>query len=380
MAHKDSNTLPNSDDFFQDETPITEPGSESVKSNLNLLKEAEIDPAEIIAAPPTCLQIKSEDGWIPIATLGNISLIIGKAKSRKTFYITLALSAAIGNETILSKFEGILPDLQSMVLFFDTEQSRFHAQRTVRRVCQLARIAQPINFKAYGLRKFSPSERLSLIEAAIESMPELGLVVIDGIRDLVTSINDEAQATTVCSKLLKWTEELNIHIIVVLHQNKSDANPRGHLGTELLNKAETTITITRDDKNKAISIVDGEACRDKEPDPFAFDIDEQGLPRLVEGWSAKSADSRGSHAITPTGIPSETHKEVLRRVFRSSPNLLYRELQSSIKLVMEKDFSTKIGDNKVRDFIHYYSSEGWLVQNQTSNARERYYYIGVLLG
>ncbi len=67
-----------------------------------------------------------------------------------------------------------------------------------------------------------------------------------------------------------------------MHQNKSDFNARGHIGTELVNKAETVISISVDEKEKELSIVEAQQCRNKEFQPFAFEIDENGLPRLVE--------------------------------------------------------------------------------------------------
>ena len=69
----------------------------------------------------------------------------------------------------------------------------------------------------------------------------LGFVVIDGIRDLVYDINSPSEATCVISKLMQWTDEYQIHLHTILHQNKSDENARGHIGTEINNKAETVI-------------------------------------------------------------------------------------------------------------------------------------------
>src|SRR5690606_11735047 len=131
-------------------------------------------------------------------------------------------------------------------------------------------IEEPNNLKVYGLRCFKPSERLELIEHAIYTLPYVGLVVIDGIKDLINSINDEAEATMISSKLLKWTEEKNIHVINVLHQNKTADHARGHIGTELINKAETVLSVNVDEKDKGISIMTAEQTRNKEPQPFAF--------------------------------------------------------------------------------------------------------------
>jgi hypothetical protein len=61
------------------------------------------------------------------------------------------------------------------------------------------------NLEVFGLRSCIPVERLQLIEHAIYNTKNLGFVVIDGIKDLVTSINDEAEVTMIASKLdARW--------------------------------------------------------------------------------------------------------------------------------------------------------------------------------
>lgn len=47
----------------------------------------------------------------------------------------------------------------------------------------------------------------------------------------------------------------NIHIHTVLHLNKSDDNTRGHIGTELNNKAETVMKIIKSELNPEVSEV-----------------------------------------------------------------------------------------------------------------------------
>ena len=65
------------------------------------------------------------------------------------------------------------------------------------------------------------------------------ICIIDGIKDLMTDINDAVQATLIMEKLMALAKELNCCIVCVLHQNKSeqDRNMRGSIGTELTNKA-----------------------------------------------------------------------------------------------------------------------------------------------
>jgi hypothetical protein len=155
----------------------------------------------------------------------------------------------------------------------------------VKRICRQIDVDIPNKLKTYGLRKESPSERLKLVEHAIENTPKLGVVVIDGIRDLITSINDEAESTNMASKLLEWTERYNIHIVVILHENPGSDKARGHIGTELTNKAETVITVQIDKYDDDVSIVSAGFCRNKSFKPF-FSIFE-----LVTYWHKKSPTS-----------------------------------------------------------------------------------------
>ena len=73
----------------------------------------------------------------------------------------------------------------------------------------------------------------------------IGLVIIDGIRDLMYDINSPSESSELINLLMRWSSEYNLHIHTVLHLNKGDDNTRGHIGTELNNKAETVLQITK---------------------------------------------------------------------------------------------------------------------------------------
>ena len=341
---------------------------------LELLKQSVVDPTMEIEADQACLWINGKTENSVVGTLGNFSLYVGKAKSRKTFLIMAALAAIIDRGAILA-FRGFLPIDKRTSLFFDTEQGKFHVLRTVKRICSLIAINIPTNFIAYGLRKYKPEERLAMIEAAIYNTPGLGFVVIDGIRDLITAINDEEQATMITSRLLKWTEELKIHIIVVLHQNKTDKNPRGVIGTELINKAETVLSIAKDEKNKEISIVDAEYCRDKDPESFAFEILSDGLPHLVNDWQAKTARAGNPKQLIPNNFEYSIHYAVLSEVFKIVPKPLANILYKTLKIQFQKLYNLNLSDNKIVEFVTYYKSEGLLTVNETKKTNERFHIL-----
>lgn len=323
-----------------------------------------IDVNEEISAPQIalCLANTKKEGNEILGTLGNFSLIIGKAKSRKSFYINIVISTALIKDNVLGRFLSNLPSNKCDVLYFDTEQGKYHVQKAVKRICTQIDEPQPKNLQTYYLRSLTPTERLQFIETLIYSNDKIGIVVIDGIKDLITSINDEEQATMIVSKLLKWSEEKNIHIITVLHQNKGDANARGHIGTELINKAETVLEVAKVEGDNNISIVTPMQCRNPEPEVFAFEIDEFGIPIETENFEIKIQTKQNKNDLL--SLENHIKYEVLTKVFSKSENITYSELVTQIKQASIDQYKTLIGDNKAKEFIVYCKNNEWLLQKK----------------
>lgn len=323
------------------------------------LNQSVVTALEHIEKPPICFEVKDGDLSSEIGTLGNLSLWIGKAKQGKTFAISMALAAAETCEYLMNKIKISLPEDQKTVLHFDTEQSRYHVQRVIKRISKLANQTEPINIIAFGLRKYNPTERLEMIEYALYNSENIGFVVIDGIRDLINSINDEEASSMVVSKLMKWSEELNIHIAVVLHTNKGDNNARGHLGTELTNKAESVISIGKDENDKELMIVKPEYCRSREFQPFGFRIDDFGIPFIEDVKIEKSSNPR--KALTPVDIQTSVHNEILDAIFKIDDRIKYKELQAQVKDYFMRH-GMKFGDNKAVEFITFYLNNEMLIK------------------
>lgn len=335
--------------------------SEAQKSNENLeelLASSRINPSEDIKEPPAAISIRSEEGQIPSFTLGNFSMVIGKAKSKKTFLVGVLAAAAVKGEEIISFAYGMLPENKRKVLYFDTEQAKYHAVRSIKRIADLTGIGNPENLVAYGLRKYDPDLRLKLIEAAIYSEDNVGLVIIDGGRDLLSmGINDEKSATTVTTYFLRWTEERGLHIIVVLHQNKNDLNARGHFGTECINKAETTISVTESTVDRSVSVVHCEYCRDVPFSDFAFRINSEGLPEAC-GIPFGNLNQR-RRSTQPADIEDSVHEDIITQIFHDADQIGYGSLWTKIKKVA-RDNRIDIGNNRAKDYVTYYADKGWI--------------------
>ena len=250
-----------------------------------------------------------------IGTLGNFSASIGKAKSKKTFNISAIVASALSGSTVLH-YRSTFPENKRKILYIDTEQGRYHCQLVLKRILRLADLPEyknPDNLIMLALRKFSPKLRLAIVEQAIGTIPDLGLVIIDGIRDFLYDINSPGESTDIISKFMQWTDDRQIHIHTVLHQNKNDEHARGHIGTELNNKAETIMQIEVDKENKTISVVEAVHIRDREFEPFAFRINEEALPELVEPYLPKE-----KKIGRPTKEPFDPYKEISENVHRAA--------------------------------------------------------------
>lgn len=354
---------------LQDAEPL-KAEKERVSINLKSFRDKfRIDVNEEIPPPQVALYINGEI----LGTLGNFSTFTGKAKAKKSFLISMAVAAALTDKELHGTLKSCLPIEQNEVLFFDTEQSKYHVQIAVRRICEQIGIANPPNLHAFHLRSLNPSDRLKFMEAEIYSNDKVGFVVIDGIRDCITSINDEQDASMITSWLLRVTEERNIHIVTVLHQNKGDTNARGHVGTELINKAETVLSVTVLEHDKTISIVEPQQCRNREPESFAFRIDENGVPAILSEFETTKPKKENTNNIY--AMENEQLDQIIYDAFNNEIAIKYAELVRRVKLSYSKVMGLSIGDNKARDIISLCKLNGFIEQKAE---REPYTLIDTL--
>lgn len=260
----------------------TEPTKISISEIEKILNGARIDTSKPIEKPPTILSIKEQIGTSSVMkrlfTLGNFSCIIGKAKSRKTFVLSL-LTAALLDSDKSGKFVPDMPESKRDVLYFDTEQGEYDCYNVIKRIEQMA--GTKAHLKGYGLRQFTPSERCQIIEHAFKLWGDsVGFCVIDGVADLATAINDELEATRVSTMLLRLTKVNNCHISTVIHQNKNDNFATGHLGSSIMKKAEILLSVSKckDDKNK--SEVSCDLSRGIDFEPFEISVNSEGIPEV----------------------------------------------------------------------------------------------------
>lgn len=233
------------------------------ESTLHELSDCRFDFHRVVDEPVPVLSIQGEK----ILTLGNISVVAGKAKSGKSALCQSIMSGAISRDNESKSYLGVdvVPAPNGkVVLHFDTEQSAFDYSRKLRNSIYDAGYSDNVDgFESFHLLEFSPWERLRYILHMIDyySIKYEGvyLVVLDGVADLVKSVNDEESANKVVDDLHQVATELNCGILVVLHLNPDGGKTRGHLGSQLDRKAETVLLVEKEDENTCV--INPKYCR-----------------------------------------------------------------------------------------------------------------------
>lgn len=292
--------------------------------------------------PPVVLRV---DDAI-IGTLGNFSVSTGKAKAKKTFNVCALVAAALINGQVL-EYRASFPETKRNILYFDTEQSPYHCQLVMQRILHLAGLPldrEPQHLHFSHLRAIAePEIRRAIIRYAIYHTPDVGLVIIDGIRDLMLDINNSTEATRLVGDLMKWTGERNIHLHTVLHLNKGDNNTQGHTGTELNNKGECALQVTKDSTNSDRSVVASAIIRSKPFDKFAFRLKEQaGGICLPEVHATYVEDTKTAKYFLYQELTDEQDREALKETLGEDNVLSYGDpiprLRSSYHVIISLEY------------------------------------------
>ena len=175
---------------------------------------------------------------IPIGTYGNFSFVQAPPKTKKTFFISLLASVYLADS---NKFGGDIKGHRGnkCLLHFDTEQGKWHCQKVFRRVLDMNNREKDDNYFTFTLRTVGYKSRLEFIEYWLREKVDdgkAGLVIIDGVADLVSDVNNLEESNNVVQKLMQLTAIYNCHIVTIIHSNYGTTKPTGHLGSLLEKK------------------------------------------------------------------------------------------------------------------------------------------------
>jgi hypothetical protein len=217
-------------------------------------------------------------------TAGNISMIMGEEKSRKTWLKSLILACIQGGNSNTYSSEIVGHNLQNKyIIDLDTEQGAYDNWMVASRVPKMVGYI-PENYLALGLREKTPNERSQLIEWLFmesEYKDKLGLVCIDGFVDCINDFNNQIESSEFTQKLMKWSSISKAHVTGILHVNPNSDKGRGHFGTILAQKCESVVIIKDVGNHSEVRCKRG---RGKKFDTFAVGVNSDWLPYALEDY------------------------------------------------------------------------------------------------
>jgi hypothetical protein len=246
-----------------------------------ILKSNRINYGDKYKIPPVLMYLKQGENEYPIMHKGSFSAIKGQSKGRKTTLMTIIASAYANKpEYLLSTF--VVPNSNEKdCLYIDTEQAGYESHRMIKRIELLTGNSKRIIY--FNLREYSPDERREIIDKLLEQFKDkIELLFIDGVLDLVTEMNSEIQGSDLTSWMLRVTTKLDIHISCVIHENFGGEKAAGHVGSSILRRAETIISVNLKKGNRNFSVVAPDRMRGEHFSPFEISINRDDLPYIQE--------------------------------------------------------------------------------------------------
>ena len=272
-----------------------------------------------------------EYNGVPFSTIGGLGAISGQKKNGKSFVLTQLMAAVLGNGCERTNL--FLPGLkvpertleylghEPRVLYVDTEMEKLNSAKVLRRVhwlCEWDMKYPNERFNVLWLKNMPKDgdkrpykQRYDLIRLAIDALSP-DIVFIDGLRDLLASINDEESGTQILDELASMAEERHMCIWNALHQNPNgktddDAKMRGWIGTELGNKVSDTLVSIKSKTASGVTFtVKQQDARGKDLDDWKFQVTDDagnlGIPRITNSGFNLPSKSKEVEGDNPEDI------------------------------------------------------------------------------
>jgi archaellum biogenesis ATPase FlaH len=187
-------------------------------------------------------------GESTLLTAGNVAGIIAAAGTGKSAVCEVLAVSRI-NPTV-DTF-GLTVNTEKIVCYLDTERTTRDHWRSWARAMRRAGVAKgciadTVTFELIGMIS-DVEERRKHLYSLVES-ERFGLLVVDGLADFVLDTNDLKECNPFLNELLALCKKHETAILTTIHSNpqKEAEKARGHLGSELMRRAESVMMIKHD--------------------------------------------------------------------------------------------------------------------------------------
>lgn len=190
-----------------------------------------------------------------IITPNTINMIQGKAGSHKSRLVETFSSAIISpkqDDSFLGFMRPYYPAEKFLLLYIDTERNiKDQYPKALQRIIKQSGLTFE-NYRNYldyiSLIPIDRAMRLAATEGYINTLRynhnKHLVIVLDVISDCISDFNQSSESMKLIDYMNVLINDYDVTFICVIHENpSSEEKARGHLGTELRNKASTVIQI-----------------------------------------------------------------------------------------------------------------------------------------
>lgn len=311
-----------------------------------------------------------EYNGVPFSTIGGIQAMSGQKKNGKSFVFSMLMAAILGGDPERTRVPTYLPGLkvpertieylghEPRVLYVDTEMEKLNTAKVLRRVHWLCGWDMKIPQDRFNIlwlktmpkddKKPAYKQRFDLIREGIDLL-EPDIVFIDGLRDLLVSINDEETATRILDYLSSEAEDRHMCIWNALHQNPKansdgeDTKMRGWTGTELGNKVSDTLVSIKSKTASGVTFTVKQVdARGKDMEDWKFEITDDagslGIPRIIS--------NSGAIPSIPKDVQPDTLEDIKRWIDTARYQYEWPMSQNDIKAKVFGDIGKQKNSSK----------------------------------
>jgi hypothetical protein len=210
-----------------------------------------------------------------IGSPGNLLVIKAKQKAGKTFLICVFAAAYYRKQFLSVK---ATPTPGKKFYWLDSEQSKSQVYKVLKRMHRMAGFLpfteQGQDVGIFYLSELTIEERWKILET-LAAREVCEVLAVDVVTDFLNDPNDLRETKAAADKLQAIAKKHNIIIICTIHENKDNDNATGHIGSALMKKGETVLSL---EKRNQVFTVKSPYARHGDVEEFSFTIDADGLP------------------------------------------------------------------------------------------------------
>lgn len=261
---------------------------------------------------------------------GNIAIISGKPKSRKSVVAHSVIMSAVSGYPVLG-VECNLPNNTSEVILIDTEQNKHDLHTSLCRMKSLVNMdVFPTNLRVYSFRQLNAEQIKASIETLLNENKHIRLIVIDGMLDLIFNMNDVIEVKNTIDFIKRLLTNFPVSIVGVLHQSRATNFTIGHIGAFMDRFAQSIIDVTKlEDGSSEIKSNMMRSDADFKPFTFYWNYNQNNY---TVNWMEEN-----EIVLNKVSDYSEhQHQDKLNKIFSVKSEYLYKDILKSFEREYKK--------------------------------------------